>query len=112
MYNQPLHNKSFLMWLILSPHPTCLGDIEKKHKLEVSPLCDSETNSIADVQIGKSLIFWCQLLHIQDNFTVFLAVLSFTWWTKERWLAGGRSFLQYAPAFKVELGTGDKQLKA
>uniref|UniRef100_A0AAY5EUZ3 Phosphodiesterase n=1 Tax=Electrophorus electricus TaxID=8005 RepID=A0AAY5EUZ3_ELEEL len=28
------------------------GDIEKKHKLEVSPLCDSETNSIADVQIG------------------------------------------------------------
>uniref|UniRef100_A0A8B9JQ40 Phosphodiesterase n=1 Tax=Astyanax mexicanus TaxID=7994 RepID=A0A8B9JQ40_ASTMX len=28
------------------------GDIEKKHKLEVSPLCDSENNSIADVQIG------------------------------------------------------------
>ncbi|KAB5533266.1 hypothetical protein PDJAM_G00135140 [Pangasius djambal] len=28
------------------------GDIEKKHKLEVSPLCDSDTNSIADVQIG------------------------------------------------------------
>ncbi|XP_076869514.1 high affinity 3',5'-cyclic-AMP phosphodiesterase 7A isoform X3 [Brachyhypopomus gauderio] len=28
------------------------GDIEKKHQLEVSPLCDSQTNSIADVQIG------------------------------------------------------------
>ncbi|TSK98477.1 High affinity cAMP-specific 3',5'-cyclic phosphodiesterase 7A [Bagarius yarrelli] len=28
------------------------GDIEKKHKLEVSPLCDSGSNSIADVQIG------------------------------------------------------------
>ncbi|KAF5897502.1 high affinity cAMP-specific 3',5'-cyclic phosphodiesterase 7A isoform X1, partial [Clarias magur] len=27
------------------------GDIEKKHKLEVSPLCDSTANSIADVQI-------------------------------------------------------------
>ncbi|XP_030625407.1 high affinity 3',5'-cyclic-AMP phosphodiesterase 7A isoform X2 [Chanos chanos] len=28
------------------------GDIEKKHKLEVSPLCDSETNTIGNVQIG------------------------------------------------------------
>ncbi|XP_057178281.1 high affinity cAMP-specific 3',5'-cyclic phosphodiesterase 7A isoform X4 [Triplophysa rosa] len=28
------------------------GDIEKKHKLEVSPLCDSEANTIASVQIG------------------------------------------------------------
>ncbi|KTG38852.1 hypothetical protein cypCar_00008792 [Cyprinus carpio] len=28
------------------------GDIEKKHKLEISPLCDSEANTIASVQIG------------------------------------------------------------
>ncbi|XP_073719748.1 high affinity 3',5'-cyclic-AMP phosphodiesterase 7A isoform X4 [Misgurnus anguillicaudatus] len=28
------------------------GDIEKKHKLEVSPLCDNEANTIASVQIG------------------------------------------------------------
>lgn len=35
--------------------PLSLGDIEKKHKLEVSPLCDSDTNSIADVQIGKNV---------------------------------------------------------
>lgn len=28
------------------------GDIEKKHKLEVSPLCDDETNTIGQVQIG------------------------------------------------------------
>lgn len=31
-----------------------LGDIEKKHKLEISPLCDSEANTIASVQIGKN----------------------------------------------------------
>ncbi len=30
------------------------GDIEKKHKLEISPLCDSEANTIASVQIGKN----------------------------------------------------------
>ncbi|MCI4391609.1 hypothetical protein PGIGA_G00136390 [Pangasianodon gigas] len=35
------------------------GDIEKKHKLEVSPLCDSDTNSIADVQIGKNMALKC-----------------------------------------------------
>lgn len=35
--------------------PLSSGDIEKKHKLEVSPLCDSDTNSIADVQIGKNV---------------------------------------------------------
>uniref|UniRef100_A0A672J0H9 Phosphodiesterase n=1 Tax=Salarias fasciatus TaxID=181472 RepID=A0A672J0H9_SALFA len=28
------------------------GDIEKKHKLEVSPLCDRETNSVGNIQIG------------------------------------------------------------
>lgn len=28
------------------------GDIEKKHKLEVSPLCDRETNTVGDIQIG------------------------------------------------------------
>ncbi|XP_036377216.1 high affinity cAMP-specific 3',5'-cyclic phosphodiesterase 7A isoform X3 [Megalops cyprinoides] len=28
------------------------GDIEKKHKLEVSPLCDSQTNSVGKIQIG------------------------------------------------------------
>ncbi|KAG9347966.1 hypothetical protein JZ751_003985 [Albula glossodonta] len=27
------------------------GDIEKKHKLEVSPLCDSQTNSVGKIQI-------------------------------------------------------------
>ncbi|XP_020781345.1 high affinity cAMP-specific 3',5'-cyclic phosphodiesterase 7A isoform X2 [Boleophthalmus pectinirostris] len=28
------------------------GDIEKKHHLEVSPLCDRETNSVGNIQIG------------------------------------------------------------
>ncbi|KAJ8376645.1 hypothetical protein SKAU_G00072250 [Synaphobranchus kaupii] len=28
------------------------GDVEKKHKLEVSPLCDSQTNSVGKIQIG------------------------------------------------------------
>uniref|UniRef100_A0A8C7ZNF4 Phosphodiesterase n=1 Tax=Oryzias sinensis TaxID=183150 RepID=A0A8C7ZNF4_9TELE len=28
------------------------GDIEKKHKLEVSPLCDREANTIGNIQIG------------------------------------------------------------
>ncbi|MFT7809201.1 high affinity cAMP-specific 3',5'-cyclic phosphodiesterase 7A-like isoform X2 [Arapaima gigas] len=28
------------------------GDIEKKYKLEVSPLCDSQTNTIGNIQIG------------------------------------------------------------
>ncbi|XP_017262079.1 high affinity cAMP-specific 3',5'-cyclic phosphodiesterase 7A isoform X4 [Kryptolebias marmoratus] len=28
------------------------GDIEKKHKLEVSPLCDRETNTVGNIQIG------------------------------------------------------------
>ncbi|XP_076146996.1 high affinity 3',5'-cyclic-AMP phosphodiesterase 7A isoform X2 [Alosa pseudoharengus] len=28
------------------------GDIEKKHKLEVSQLCDSQTNTVGDIQIG------------------------------------------------------------
>ncbi|XP_015239867.1 high affinity cAMP-specific 3',5'-cyclic phosphodiesterase 7A isoform X2 [Cyprinodon tularosa] len=28
------------------------GDIEKKHKLEVSPLCDREKNTISNIQIG------------------------------------------------------------
>ncbi|XP_035272130.1 high affinity cAMP-specific 3',5'-cyclic phosphodiesterase 7A isoform X3 [Anguilla anguilla] len=28
------------------------GDIEKKHKLEVSPLCDSQMNSVGKIQIG------------------------------------------------------------
>nr|XP_046148764.1 high affinity cAMP-specific 3',5'-cyclic phosphodiesterase 7A-like isoform X1 [Oncorhynchus gorbuscha] len=28
------------------------GDIEKKHRLEVSPLCDSQSNSMANIQIG------------------------------------------------------------
>ncbi|XP_035610869.1 high affinity cAMP-specific 3',5'-cyclic phosphodiesterase 7A-like isoform X1 [Oncorhynchus keta] len=28
------------------------GDIEKKHKLEVSPLCDSQRNSMGNIQIG------------------------------------------------------------
>uniref|UniRef100_A0A6Q2Z1X6 Phosphodiesterase n=1 Tax=Esox lucius TaxID=8010 RepID=A0A6Q2Z1X6_ESOLU len=28
------------------------GDIEKKHKLEVSPLCDSQSNSMENIQIG------------------------------------------------------------
>ncbi|CAB1349818.1 unnamed protein product [Coregonus sp. 'balchen'] len=28
------------------------GDIEKKHKLEVSPLCDSQSNSMGNIQIG------------------------------------------------------------
>lgn len=43
---------SMIMWLLPG---FCLGDIEKKHKLEVSPLCDSDTNSTADVQIGKNV---------------------------------------------------------
>lgn len=30
-----------------------LGDIEKKHKLEVSPLCDREANTVGNIQIGK-----------------------------------------------------------
>uniref|UniRef100_A0A3B5LPC9 Phosphodiesterase n=1 Tax=Xiphophorus couchianus TaxID=32473 RepID=A0A3B5LPC9_9TELE len=28
------------------------GDIEKKHKLQVSPLCDRETNTVGNIQIG------------------------------------------------------------
>ncbi|XP_066576538.1 high affinity 3',5'-cyclic-AMP phosphodiesterase 7A isoform X2 [Amia ocellicauda] len=28
------------------------GEIEKKHKLDVSPLCDNQTNTIANIQIG------------------------------------------------------------
>ncbi|RVE58766.1 hypothetical protein OJAV_G00198010 [Oryzias javanicus] len=28
------------------------GDIEKKHKLEVSPLCDREANTVGNIQIG------------------------------------------------------------
>ncbi|KAM6978115.1 high affinity 3',5'-cyclic-AMP phosphodiesterase 7A isoform 2-T2 [Aplochiton taeniatus] len=28
------------------------GDIEKKHKLEVSPLCDRDINSVGNIQIG------------------------------------------------------------
>uniref|UniRef100_A0A8C5N6V4 Phosphodiesterase n=1 Tax=Gouania willdenowi TaxID=441366 RepID=A0A8C5N6V4_GOUWI len=28
------------------------GDVEKKHKLEVSPLCDREINSVGNIQIG------------------------------------------------------------
>uniref|UniRef100_A0A672Y7H2 Phosphodiesterase n=1 Tax=Sphaeramia orbicularis TaxID=375764 RepID=A0A672Y7H2_9TELE len=28
------------------------GDIEKKHKLEVSPLCDRERNTVGNIQIG------------------------------------------------------------
>uniref|UniRef100_A0AAQ5Y0X9 Phosphodiesterase n=1 Tax=Amphiprion ocellaris TaxID=80972 RepID=A0AAQ5Y0X9_AMPOC len=28
------------------------GDIEKKHKLEVSPLCDREMNTVGNIQIG------------------------------------------------------------
>ncbi|XP_029384669.1 high affinity 3',5'-cyclic-AMP phosphodiesterase 7A isoform X3 [Echeneis naucrates] len=28
------------------------GDIEKKHKLEVSPLCDRDANSVGNIQIG------------------------------------------------------------
>ncbi|XP_046879511.1 high affinity cAMP-specific 3',5'-cyclic phosphodiesterase 7A isoform X2 [Hypomesus transpacificus] len=28
------------------------GDVEKKHKLEVSPLCDNEVNSTGNIQIG------------------------------------------------------------
>lgn len=33
------------------------GDVEKKHKLEVSPLCDREANTLASVQIGKIVTF-------------------------------------------------------
>lgn len=29
------------------------GDIEKKHKLEVSQLCDREINTVGNIQIGK-----------------------------------------------------------
>ncbi|XP_010770244.1 high affinity cAMP-specific 3',5'-cyclic phosphodiesterase 7A-like [Notothenia coriiceps] len=28
------------------------GDIEKKHKLEVSPVCDREMNTVGNIQIG------------------------------------------------------------
>ncbi|KAJ8413360.1 hypothetical protein AAFF_G00093560 [Aldrovandia affinis] len=28
------------------------GDVEKKHRLEVSPLCDRQTNSVGQIQIG------------------------------------------------------------
>lgn len=33
------------------------GDVEKKHKLEVSPLCDNEVNSTGNIQIGKNWDF-------------------------------------------------------
>lgn len=33
------------------------GDIEKKHKLEVSPLCDREANTIGNIQIGKFAVY-------------------------------------------------------
>lgn len=37
-----------------------LGDIEKKYHLGVSPLCDRQTETIANIQIGNcsSLWFW------------------------------------------------------
>lgn len=47
-----LRSKVNLCALTLSSY---LGDIEKKHKLEISPLCDSEANTIASVQIGKNM---------------------------------------------------------
>lgn len=30
-----------------------LGDIEKKYRLGVSPLCDRQTESVANIQIGN-----------------------------------------------------------
>lgn len=32
-----------------------IGDIEKKHKLEISPLCDRASNTVGNIQIGQYL---------------------------------------------------------
>lgn len=42
------YNSSYMKHILL-----LLGDIEKKHKLEVSPLCDREANTVGNIQIGK-----------------------------------------------------------
>lgn len=41
-----------------------VGDIEKKHNLEVSQLCDRETNTVGNIQIGKEWVtFICTYLN-------------------------------------------------
>uniref|UniRef100_A0A8D3AWM8 3',5'-cyclic-AMP phosphodiesterase n=1 Tax=Scophthalmus maximus TaxID=52904 RepID=A0A8D3AWM8_SCOMX len=40
------------------------GDIEKKHKLEVGPLCDRETNSVGNIQMGKAGVLYIFVLYL------------------------------------------------
>lgn len=43
------HLMSYILYFLLC---FSLGDIEKKHKLDVSPLCNRETNTVGNIQIG------------------------------------------------------------
>lgn len=49
--NSYVPHKSFYLVFII------LGDIEKKYHLGVSPLCDRQTESIANIQIGNYTYF-------------------------------------------------------
>ena len=87
-----------------------LGDIEKKHNLEVSPLCDRDKNTMGDIQIGNAtspsslplatidiLLLVCSTLFLPLSVSLLVSVSLYPSPTRLHDLRGGASVLGVGP---------------